>query len=69
MRYTTKILPSLKGNVGIISLNNPKSLHALTIDMIYCLQDVLNEWCDNSGNGVKAIILKSTPVSITHSLF
>ena len=58
MRYTTKILPSLKGNVGIVSLNNPKSLHALTLDMIYCLQDVFNEWCGTTSN-VKAIVIKS----------
>jgi 3-hydroxyisobutyryl-CoA hydrolase len=48
MRYTTQLLPSRSGNLGIITLNNPKALHALTIEMIYCLQDVLLQWCQSN---------------------
>jgi enoyl-CoA hydratase/carnithine racemase len=58
MRFTTKVLPSRSGNVGILLLNNPKALHALTLDMIHCFQDVLAEW--HKADTLKAILIKST---------
>ena len=63
MRYTTQLLPSRSGNLGIITLNNPKALHALTMEMIYCLQDVLGQWCRpdsaSPNAAVNAILFKS----------
>ena len=44
MRFTTHLLPSRSGNLGILLLNNPKPLHALNLDMMHCLQDVLQQW-------------------------
>lgn len=58
MRFTTKLLPSLSGNVGIIQLNNPKALNALAMDMIDCFQDVLDQWY-HPDSTVKAILVKS----------
>lgn len=58
MRFTTKVLPSRSGNVGILLLNNPGALHALTLDMIHCFQDVLAEWYKD--DKLKAILIKST---------
>ena len=58
MRFTTKILPSRSKGLGVILLNNSKSLHALNIDMINCLQDVFQQWkVDPSLN---AILIKSS---------
>ena len=57
MRYTTKLLPSQSGNVGIITLNNVASLNALTLDMMYSLQDILQEWYTKKDT-IKMILLK-----------
>eukprot|EP00934_Nitzschia_sp_Nitz4_P006212 Nitzschia sp. Nitz4//scaffold12_size214221//139023//140117//NITZ4_001513-RA/size214221-processed-gene-0.168-mRNA-1//-1//CDS//3329535059//6202//frame0 len=57
MRATTKLLPSRSGNLGIFQLNNPKALHALTGDMIWCFEDVLKEWTGDSS--LKAMLLKA----------
>jgi enoyl-CoA hydratase/carnithine racemase len=58
MRYTTKLLPSRIGNMGILTLNNPESFHALTTDMIFALQDVLREWY--SDPTLQMILLKAS---------
>jgi len=58
MRFTTKLLPSRTGNLGILQLNNPKALNALTLDMIHCIQDTLAEWT-TQGNAPAAILLRS----------
>lgn len=57
MRFTIKVLPSRSANLGIIELNHPKALHALTMDMIECLQDVFAEWVNDPS--MKAILLKA----------
>jgi len=44
MRFTPQLLPSRSGNLGIIRLNNAKALNALTINMIECMQDVLEQY-------------------------
>ena len=56
VRFTPLLLPSRKGNLGIFELNNPRPLHALSLDMIHCMNDVWKEWGD-----MKAIIVKSSP--------
>lgn len=57
MRFTTKVLPSRSGNLGILELNHPKALHALSMDMIECIQDVMSQW--TSDVSMKAILFKA----------
>jgi 3-hydroxyisobutyryl-CoA hydrolase len=61
IRFTTKLLPSRSGNLGICVLNNPKPLHALNLEMSHCLQDVLQEWY--ADETVAAVLLKSSKES------
>lgn len=69
MRFTTKLLPSLSGNVGVLTLNNLKSLNALDADMLNCMEDVLTEWFNPShGSGdclVNALLVKGAAESST----
>lgn len=58
IRFTPKLLPSRKGNLGIFELNNPKPLHALSLDMINCMTDVWKEWMMAD---VTAVLVKSSP--------
>ena len=58
MRSTTRLIPSRSKNLGVILLNNPKALHAVTRDMVDCADDVLREW--NSDPTIKAILIKSS---------
>jgi enoyl-CoA hydratase/carnithine racemase len=60
IRFTPKLLPSRKGNLGIFELNNPKPLHALSLDMINCMTDVWKEWMTTD---VSAFLVKSSPDS------
>ena len=39
----------IQGKAGIISLNRPKALHALTLDMVYAVTTALDAWRDNVG--------------------
>lgn len=59
MRFTTQLLPSRSGNLGILLLNNPKPLHALTLEMSHCLQDTLKQWYQD--DTMQAILMKSSP--------
>ncbi|WP_128893381.1 enoyl-CoA hydratase/isomerase family protein [Erythrobacter sp. HKB08] len=43
------------GRVGHISLNRPKALHALTLDMCHAMSAALTEWADD--DEVEAVIL------------
>ncbi len=43
------------GRVGHISLNRPKALHALTLDMCHAMSAALSEWAND--DSVEAIIL------------
>lgn len=55
MRLSPLILPSRSGNLGIIELNNPKALNALTLGMIECMQDVLADF--HFDDSVRAILI------------
>lgn len=44
--------------MGVILLNNPTVLHALTGDMIDCMEDVFQEWMNDSS--MRAILIKSS---------
>ena len=58
MRSTTRLIPSRANNLGVLLLDNPKALHALTRDMVDCADDVLREW--KSDPTIKAILIKSS---------
>jgi enoyl-CoA hydratase/carnithine racemase len=62
MRFTTQLLPKRSGNLGVLWLNNPKPLHALTIDMVRCCQDVLNEWYKDET--MKAFLVRSSEAKV-----
>ncbi len=52
---TDQVLTRKDGPIGHISLNRPKALHALTLDMCHAMTAALSEWA--SDNEVKAIII------------
>lgn len=58
MRFTTKLLPSLSGNIGILQLNHPKALNALAMEMIDCFTDTLDQWYYPKSQ-VRCIIVKA----------
>jgi enoyl-CoA hydratase/carnithine racemase len=63
---TTKLLTSRMENLGVITLNNPKALHALTQDMIDGLDHILHRqenWTTKTTQQqpLRAILLKSAP--------
>jgi enoyl-CoA hydratase/carnithine racemase len=58
MRFSTQLLPSRSGNLGVLQLNNPKALNALTMEMIECMQDVLAQY--HESESIKAILIKAT---------
>jgi len=51
------VLSSVEGGVGRITLNRPKALNALTLDMIRSLTPLLRSWAD-PGSGVKMVIVR-----------
>mmetsp|Transcript_12547 Transcript_12547/g.14718 ORF Transcript_12547/g.14718 Transcript_12547/m.14718 type:complete len:374 (-) Transcript_12547:264-1385(-) len=61
MRFTTKLLPSRSSNVGLVQLNNPKTFHALDLEMVRALTDVLPVW--QSDSSVKATVFSGSSQS------
>ena len=59
--FTTQLLPSLSSKLGILQLNNPSSLNALTLDMIRSMTPTLTAWQQQGGAGVKATLMTGTP--------
>ena len=49
------VLTHVHGRVGHISLNRPKALHALTLDMCHAISAALSEWADDPA--IEAVIL------------
>lgn len=49
------ILTETRGKVGIITLNRPKALNALSSDLFYELNDALGKYDED--NGIGAIVL------------
>jgi enoyl-CoA hydratase len=41
---TSDILTRIEGHAGIISLNRPGAIHALTLDMVHAMTDALVNW-------------------------
>ncbi|ANY21296.1 putative enoyl-CoA hydratase echA8 [Tsuneonella dongtanensis] len=52
---TDEVLIHRHGAVGHISLNRPKALHALTLDMCHAMSAALSEW--EHDDGIEAVIL------------
>ena len=52
---TDEVLIHIDGAAGHISLNRPKALHALTLDMCHAMSAALAEWANDKA--VKAVIL------------
>ncbi|WP_100261477.1 enoyl-CoA hydratase/isomerase family protein [Qipengyuania seohaensis] len=52
---TDDILIHTHGRVGHISLNRPKALHALTLDMCHAMSAALSEW--EKDDAIEAVIL------------
>eukprot|EP00980_Cylindrotheca_fusiformis_P021272 scaffold8194_cov118-Cylindrotheca_fusiformis.AAC.3 len=57
---TTQILHSRSGNLGILCLNRPNALHALTLEMVHGIRDAFQDWRDDDETSLKAILLKSS---------
>jgi len=57
MFSTTDVLFDEVGVLGIITLNRPHALNALTLEMTICIHQQLNEWALNKN--IKAVIIKS----------
>jgi enoyl-CoA hydratase/carnithine racemase len=54
---TTQLLPSLSSKLGILQLNNPASLNALTLEMIRSMTPTLDAW---QAAGVRATLMVGT---------
>lgn len=50
------------GQIGLITLNRPKALHALTLPMILAMQVQLQQWKTN--DAVKAVVLQAAPANV-----
>lgn len=61
MRFTTKLLPSRSSNVGLVQLNNPKAFHALDLEMVRALVDILPTW--QSDPSIRATIFSGSSQS------
>lgn len=44
---TENVLKRTEGRAGILSLNRPKAIHALTLDMVHAMTSALLEWRDD----------------------
>jgi len=52
---TDEVLTEITGAAGRISLNRPKALHALTLDMCHAMTAALSEWAHD--DAVQAVII------------
>ena len=52
---TNDIISRVEGHAGIISLNKPATLHALTLDMVHAMTEVLLHW--QKSREVKCVII------------
>ena len=56
MNAEVEILVERKGGVGIITLNRPKAINALTLGMVRAIARVLSEW--SADDGVKLALIR-----------
>ncbi len=52
---TEDVLARIEGHAGIISLNRPAALHALTLDMVHAMTEALLKW--QKSRHVKCVII------------
>jgi enoyl-CoA hydratase len=52
---TSDILTRIEGHAGIISLNRPGAIHALTLDMVHAMTEALVNWQKN--RKVKCVVI------------
>ena len=52
-----EVLSDIQGRLGIITLNRPKALNALNLNMVERLEAILTTWTDDPR--VEAILLRS----------
>jgi enoyl-CoA hydratase len=52
---TSDILTRIEGHAGIISLNKPATIHALTLDMVHAMTETLLKW--QKARKVKCVII------------
>jgi enoyl-CoA hydratase len=52
---TSDLITRIEGHAGIISLNRPSALHALTLDMVHTMTEVLLKW--QKSRKVKCVII------------
>jgi enoyl-CoA hydratase len=52
---TSDILTRIEGHAGIISLNKPTTIHALTLDMVHAMTETLLKW--QKSRKVKCVII------------
>jgi len=52
---TEQVVTRVEGPIGHITLNRPKALHALTLEMCHAMSEALTEWASN--DEVRAIII------------
>ena len=52
---TTEVLVDTRGAAGVLSLNRPKALHALTLDMCHAMSSALADWA--SDDAVQVVML------------
>ena len=50
-----EVIMEAKNSIGLISLNRPKALNALSLNMVRVMQPQLEKW---KGEGIKMIIVK-----------
>ncbi len=53
------LLFAVQGRLGVITLNRPEALNALTLPMILALQHHLSLW--NNDSAIKAIVIRAVP--------
>ncbi len=56
---TAEIITRVEGHAGFISLNRPAALHALTLDMVHAMTEVLQKWA--TSKKVKCVIIDHAP--------
>lgn len=56
MTIEPEVLFEVKGNIGLITLNRPKALNALTLGMIRAMDPKMREWA--SDDAIKAVVVR-----------
>lgn len=54
--FTPNLLPSRSSDIGVLTLNKPESLNALTLDMVKCVNSILPVW--EKDNTLGAILIE-----------